>query len=383
MSIAAVLFWSSLGGVVYSYLGYPMILTVLAFFVKRSKSDRALNVLPKVTLIVSVFNEEQVIEEKILNSLALDYPRDLLEIVFLSDGSTDRTDDIISGYAQQGVRLHRYEGRIGKTACLNQAVPLVGGEIIVFSDANSRYDQGAIRALVGRFSDDCIGFVTGRTRYLSPEGKKVRESVGVYARIESEIKRLESTIGSCVGADGAIFAIRKGLYRPLQRTDINDLVIPLRIVAQGFLGKLEENAFCFEETAKEGVQEFHRQVRITNRTIRALFNHAFLLNPIQYGSFAFQLFSHKVSRLLVPFFLLTLAATNLMLILEGPVYLLAGFTQAFFYLMAMGREGRGPNPIAWLMALARTFTMVNLAILYAWLKYVKGETYVTWMPAQR
>jgi len=383
MSIAAVLFWFSLSGIAYAYLGYPLILKVWAFFAKRSQSDPVSGVLPKVTLIVSVFNEEQVIEEKIVNTLMLDYPRDLLEIVFVSDGSTDRTDEIISRYADCGVMLRRYEGRIGKTACLNNAGPLARGEIIVFSDANSKYDQEAIRALVWRFSEDRVGFVTGRTRYLSPEGKKKCESVGSYTSFESEIKRLESLIGSCVGADGAIFAIRKQLYRPLQCADINDLVIPLKIVAQGFRGKLEETAFCFEETVKTEMQEFHRQVRIMNRTIRALVNHAFLLNPIRYGSFAFQLFSHKVSRLLVPFFLLALVATNLMLILEGPIYLLAGFTQASFYLMAMGGVGRCPGSIARLMALSRTFTMVNLAILYAWLKYAKGETYVTWMPAQR
>lgn len=383
MSMAAVLFWSSLGGVIYSYLGYPLVLKLLSFFVKPSERNQAVPVLPKVTLIVSVFNEEQVIEEKIVNTLALDYPSDLLEIVFVSDGSTDRTDEVISGYAERGVLLRRYEGRVGKTACLNQAVPLADGKIIVFSDANSKYDQGAIRALVRHFSDDRIGFVTGRTRYLSPEGKKVRESVGVYARIESEIKRLESLVGSCVGADGAIFAIRRGLYRPLQSTDINDLVIPLKIVAQGFQGKLEEEAFCFEETAKGGVQEFHRQVRITNRTIRAIVNHRSLLNPMRHGFFSFQLFSHKVSRLLVPFFLLTLFFTNCALISDGPVYFLSGVGQMLFYLMAIIGGGRGSNTIAWIVALSHTFAMVNLAILYAWLKYVKGETYVTWMPTER
>jgi cellulose synthase/poly-beta-1,6-N-acetylglucosamine synthase-like glycosyltransferase len=260
---------------------------------------------------------------------------------------------------------------------------MAGGDIIVFSDANSKYDQGAIRALVGHFADDRIGFVTGRTRYISPDGGKVRESVGVYARIERELKRLESLLGSCVGADGAIFAIRKGLYRPLQSTDINDLVIPLKIVAQGFRGELEEEAFCFEETAKGGVHEFHRQVRITNRTIRAVSNHLALLNPMRHGFFSFQLFSHKVSRLLVPFFLLTLFSTNLILISDEPVYLLSGVGQALFYLMAIGGGGRGPYPIAWIIALSHTFAMVNLAILYAWLKFVKGETYVTWMPTQR
>lgn len=382
MSMAAVLFWFSLGGVVYPYLGYPLLLKLLTFVVKPKKDNRNETVLPRVSLIVSVFNEQQVIEEKIINALGLDYPRDLLDIVFVSDGSTDKTDEIISRYADHGVRLYRYEGRIGKTACLNKIVSSINCEIIVFSDANSKYDEGAIRALVGRFADDQIGFVTGRTRYLCPEGGNVGESVSAYTRIESEVKRLESLVGSCVGADGAIFAIRKTLYRPLESTDINDLVIPLKIIAQGFRGELEEKAFCFEETAKGGVQEFHRQVRIINRTIRAVLNHVSLFNPIRHGFFSFQFFSHKLCRLSVPFFLMTLFLTNVALMSDEPVYLLSGIGQALFYLMAIaGHRGQGPIPR--IIALCHTFAMVNLAVLYAWLKFLKGETYVIWMPTQR
>jgi cellulose synthase/poly-beta-1,6-N-acetylglucosamine synthase-like glycosyltransferase len=383
MSITSFLFWSSLVGVVYAYLGYPLMLKLLTLFVKGEKTGPIAISLPKVTLLVSVFNEEQVIEEKILNALDLDYPRDLLELVFVSDGSNDRTDAIISRYADRGVQLCRYEGRIGKTACLNQAVPLACGEIVVFSDANSKYDRGVIRALVKHFADDRIGFVTGRTRYLSPDGGKIRESVGVYSRIESEIKRLESLVGSCVGADGAVFAIRKELYRPLQSADINDLVIPLQIVKQGYQGVLEEEAFCFEETAKGELQEFRRQVRITTRTIRAVFNYLSLLNPIRHGLFSFQLFSHKVCRLLVPFFLLTLFITNMVVIFESPFYLVSAIGQVLFYLMAVRGWASGPGSIDWMIALSHTFGMVNLAILFAWVKYIKGETYVTWMPTQR
>src|SRR5215831_18414369 len=161
------IFWLSLVGIAYPYIGYPALLWLLC----RLRKPRALegpatehDQLPSVTLIVSAYNEEQVIGEKIKNALSLDYPRDLLEIVVVSDGSNDKTADIAAGFAASGVVLRHYEGRIGKTACLNLAIPSAGGEIIVFSDANSTYETGALKALVGPLRDATVGFVTGWTR---------------------------------------------------------------------------------------------------------------------------------------------------------------------------------------------------------------------------
>ncbi len=149
----AYLFWFSIFFVLFSYLGYPLILWLLTFY-KGDKIREGYNILPKVSLLISVYNEEDVIEEKILNSLELNYPKELLEIVVVSDGSVDRTDLIVANYAVKGVILRSYGGRIGKTACLNRAVPLAEGDIIVFSDANSRYDRNAIRELAEHFSDE-------------------------------------------------------------------------------------------------------------------------------------------------------------------------------------------------------------------------------------
>ena len=371
--------------VFYAYFGYPALLWFIAKFRNRpnERISEKESGWPRVSLFISAYNEEAVIEQKILNSLSLDYPKELLEIIVISDGSTDKTREIVERYASQGVILKHYEGRIGKTACLNKTVPETRGNIIVFSDANSQYDRGALKALTRHFVDKDVGFVTGWTQYLSGGGEERVDSLGMYARIELETKALESVIDSCIGCDGAIFAIRKELYRPLQSYDINDFVIPLRINQQGYRGLLEKNAFCFEKSAGEGKGEFFRQVRITNRTLRAIFNNAGLLSPLKYGFFSFELFSHKICKFLVPFFLLLAAVMNILLIREGAVYFIGFALQAAFYLSALlniaSRKIQLPGPLS----LFRTFVLVNAAIFWAWVTYLRGETFTTWAPTQR
>lgn len=376
------LFWFSIIFVFYAYLGYPLLLLLFTAVNKKKypeQTGRVDDFYPKVTLLISAYNEEKVIEDKILNSLELNYPKELLEVVVVSDGSNDRTNEIATRYADKGVVLRYFEGRIGKTACLNKVVPLAQGEIIVFSDANSRYDKEAVKELVKHFADKKIGFVTGTTKYISNEADKALESIGIYTKIEQITKRLESETGSCVGADGAIFAIRKGFYQQLKDIDINDLVIPLNIIKQGYRGILEEKAFCIEKTAKNASGEFYRQVRITNRTIRAIVNNRELFNPLKFGIFSFQLLSHKICKLSVPFFLLILLLTNILLIKNRPLYLLIFTTQFLFYSFALlGYVGKYFNGLSRLISASNTFTFANLAILLGWIKYIQGEKYTTW-----
>jgi cellulose synthase/poly-beta-1,6-N-acetylglucosamine synthase-like glycosyltransferase len=381
-------FWFSLFMVFYAYGGYPIILRVMVFF----KSDTGGLMQPRpshghqptVSLIISAYNEESVIEAKILNSLSLDYPKDLIEIVVISDGSSDRTNEIVSLYAGKRVVLRHYKGRIGKTACLNMAIPLAKGEIIVFSDANSQYDRNSLRDMVRHFYDPKIGFVTGWTKYIFEKDREGTGSLGLYARLELLTKTYESMINSCVGADGAIFAIRKELYRPLMPHDINDFVIPLTIIQQGFRGILEEKALCFETTAGSAEGEFHRQVRITNRTIRAIMNNRSLLNPRKFGIFSFELSSHKLCRLLVPLFLIVLFVSGLLLSGHSSFFFIIFSGQLFFYISAgFAKHGDNVSFLSKLVAPAHTFVVVNFAIFIAWIKYFQGETYTIWSPTQR
>src|SRR5438876_6105473 len=179
----AVSFWVSLLAISYAYVGYAAILWIVSRFGRLDERSRAgqRGHLPSVTLIISAYNEEKVIREKIENAVSLDYPRELLEIVIVSDGSTDRTGEIVLKFAHQGTVLRPYEGRIGKTACLNRALPLATGGIIVFSDANSTYEKGALKALLCPFRDSKVGFVTGWTRYGSGEDTSAVDSLGSYS----------------------------------------------------------------------------------------------------------------------------------------------------------------------------------------------------------
>jgi len=388
VAVAEALFWISLFMIFYAYFGYPLLLWVISRLSKESGGAYRIGgdeeKPPGLSLLISAYNEEAVIEEKILNSLSLNYPKDLLEIVVVSDGSTDTTQKIVERYADQGVILKHFGGRIGKTACLNQTVPHIRGSVIVFSDANSQYDRDAVKELAKHFADEKVGFVTGWTRYLSGENRETVDSLGIYARIELWTKALESKIGSCVGADGAIFAIRKELYRPLRPQDINDFVIPLKISQQRYKGLLEKNAFCFEKGAGEGKGEFLRQVRITNRTIRAIFSNARLLNPFHYGLFSFELFSHKICRFLVPFFLLFAAVINFILMGKGPLYIVGFGLQVLLYFLAcVSGGGRNVKYLAGLTSLLHTFVLVNAAVFWAWVTYLQGKTFTTWAPTQR
>jgi cellulose synthase/poly-beta-1,6-N-acetylglucosamine synthase-like glycosyltransferase len=384
MAAIKTLFWLSAGFVLYAYAGYPVFIWLIASLFPARRRGGEKPSLPKVSLLISAYNEEAVIEDKLINSFSIQYPKDLLEIMVVSDGSDDRTNDIVKSYEKQGVVLNYHEGRIGKTACLNHAVASACGDIIVFSDANSFYDRDAIKNLVANFTDERIGFASGYTKYAEQGVDEVAASVGIYAKIEKMTKKSESRIGSCVGADGAIFAIRRRLYKPLRNTDINDLVIPLQIIGQGFRGVLEENASCVEKTAGSQKGEFGRQVRITNRALRAIYNNAALLNPLQYGFFSFELFSHKIAKFLTPFFLLSLACCNVALMNSGTAYNVLLLAQLICYISAwVGHSRRRSTVFSKLNSLCFTFVAMNAAILSGWVQFARGRTYTTWSPAKR
>ncbi len=383
-------FWLSLAAIFYSYLGYPALMWLLAFIAGRKrgrgKKSGGAAYTPAVSLIISAYNEEDVIEKKLRNAADMRYPKDLLEIIVASDGSDDRTDEIVKGFS--GVSLRRFEGRIGKTACLNRVVPEATGDIIVFSDANSMYEKNAISSLVENFADERVGFATGFTKYAAKGSGDA--AIGLYALLEKLAKVSESRIGSCAGADGAIFAIRKRLYRPLDGADINDLVIPLNIVRSGYRGVLDERAFCTEEAADGSGAEFFRQVRIANRTLRAVFRNSDLLNPFRHGIFAFEFFSHKVCKLSVPFFILGLLFSNAALAAEhwrayGGVFAAPLLAQAALGLLGwIGRSGEGKTGLfSRISSLSHSFLAVNLAVLLGWLKFLRGENFITWAPARR
>lgn len=385
MNTMTTIFWLSAFAIFYAYAGYPLLIWLIASLTAKKRRRSATPYLPVVSLLISAYNEENMIEDKIINSLSLDYPKELLEIMIVSDGSNDRTTEIAKNYENRGVCLRHFEGRIGKTACLNKVVPLTRGDLIVFSDGNSMYDKNAVKNLVANFTDAKVGFVTGYTRYATEPGDDTSTSIGLYSQIEKFTKKTESRIGSCVGADGALFAIRKHLYTSLKDSDINDFVIPLQVIRQGFKGVFEENAFCTEKSAGDPRGEFQRQIRITNRTLRALMNNIALLNPLAYGIFSFELFSHKVAKFSSPFFVILLVLSTVVLASSGGAgYQVLLMAEAALFLLALSEYGtRSFNRLSRLSSISSTFVIINLAIMGGWLQFIKGETYTTWSPVKR
>lgn len=359
---------------VYSYTIFPILLKGLATLFSNpwQKGD----FLPVVTIIISAYNEEKDIEEKIQNSLALDYPENKLEIIVSSDGSTDRTNEIVAGIQDKRLILKAFPERLGKTACLNKVLEEIKGEIVVFTDANSMFEAEMLNHLVKNFQDTKIGSVTGWTKYYNPDSGE--ETTGIYAKLERTTKKAESLISSCVGADGAIFAIRRELYIPLGSNDINDLIIPLNVIKQGKRVVLDENIFCVEETTKGVKNIFSRQVRITTRTAWALRRNISLLNIFKYGSFSFFLLSHKVLRLLTPFFLVGAFILNLFLLRESPFYQATMLGQLLFWLtgaLALAGIGNGR-----LVSICKYFLITFAAQFVGCLRMAGGIEDIMWTP---
>ncbi|MFC1639648.1 glycosyltransferase family 2 protein [Gemmatimonadota bacterium] len=358
----------------YPYVIYPpAVVAASKFWGRRWHRGNACS---SVTVLISVHNEERVIRDKVENALALEYPAGRLEIVVVSDGSTDGTDAIVSSFADPRLVLKAYE-RAGKTACLNRAVAEVSGEILVFTDANSMFPHQVLRKIARNFSDEGVGLVTGWTKYRRP-GSDEEEAPDLYARLEKFTKEGESLISSCVGADGAIFAIRRELYRQLEDYDINDFVIPLTVIGQGRRVVLDSEVCCLEEPSGEAKGEFRRQARITNRTLGAIRRNVQFLNPLRYGSFAFFLLSHKVLRLMVPFFAAATVLLSTLLISTAPLYRVLSIS--FAALLILGAAGILGLTRSRVVDLCATLLLTNLAQLVGWARFVSGRADVTWTP---
>jgi len=374
-------FWILVLLVGYVYFGYPALLFVMARGA-RNEPDYSESELPHVTLLISAFNEEDCIVEKLGNSLLLDYPKELLEIIVISDASDDRTDDIVHAYADRGVKLLRMEDRGGKTLGLNAGVAKAQGGVIVFSDANAMYQDDAIQALVAPYTDETVGAVIGESTYIEPDDDSGR-SESLYWRYETAIKRYESELGSVVGGDGAIYSVRKELFRPMTADALSDFVNPLQVVEQDKRCIYEPRAVSVEEVAGSFDKEFKRKVRIVNRAWRALWRLRSMLNPFRHGVFSLKLWSHKVLRWLVPYMLGAVLVLNLILVTDSPVYLATLVLQLVFYgLAVIGFLNRRRAEQPALLHIPFYFCLVNFACAMGLVEGMLGKSYVTWTTAR-
>lgn len=381
MQVLEIILWSSIAVVLYAYLGYGLAIAVVSRFVNKPvvHSEH----LPPVTLLIAAYNEEDVIAEKIENSLTLDYPSDRLEILVVADGSRDGTCEVVRRYADRGVRLEYSPERRGKIHAVNRTVPMATGEIIAFSDANSMFNRDALKKLVRNFGDPSVALVAGEKRIANDDGT-VSDGEGLYWRYESALKRLDSRVSSVMGAAGEIFAIRKERWEdPAPDSIIEDFILSMGLVRDGYRVVYEPEAVSLEEASPNAAEEFKRKVRIVAGGWQAVVRLWPLMTP-KYGLVAFQFVSHRVLRwVLVPFLLPLILLANVALAAQ-PLYLGLLAAQVLFYSLAaigytLERQGKKWKPAY----LPFFFTFLNYAALCgAWRFFTKTQA-VTWEKVKR
>lgn len=374
-----VLLVGMVAAIAYAYVGYPLIL--LGLGTRRGAVVPIASGLPSVSLVVSVYNGERIIQRKLENCRAVDYPDDKLEVIVASDCSTDGTHDIVTRFMHPRLRLVSSPTRLGKEAAQKRAAEVATGEIVVFTDAGILIDPPTIRYLVAHFADAQVGCVTGEDRVLNEAGDVVGE--GAYVRYETWLRRLESRVNSIVGMSGWLFAVRKSLCGTWPTGFASDFYMLLHTVKSGYRGVCEPRAAAYSWVVPSHGQELRRKVRTSTRGLAVLVEQCALLNPMRYPVFAWQLMSHKVLRWLVPFLLLGVFGLSLLLISEGLAYRVLVAVQAVFYGVALLGYFRPLWRSSALIRVPYFFCMSNLAILLAWIKYVRGERFIVWEPTTR
>jgi biofilm PGA synthesis N-glycosyltransferase PgaC len=368
------IFWGSAGIIAYTYAGYAGWLWLRCRW--RRLTVRSGSWMPFVSIIMVVRNEAGVLEDKLQNLVALDYPRDRYEIVVTSDGSSDGTNEILSRYS----RDHGFRGIVkpesqGKAAGLNDAVLASKGDLVMFTDARQKIEPAAVRLLAEDFADPTIGCASGELMLGDPATGEVTTRMGLYWRIEKRIRELESASGSVVGATGALYAVRRSLLVPVPPgTILDDVYIPMHVVRQGSRVVFDSRARAWDLADQGSEREFTRKVRTLSGNYQLVQLAPWLLssaNPIR-----FEFISHKLMRLVAPFALLTALATSLWI--QGPIYRVALALQLGFYglcIVGMTRLARGS--LARIADVAFTFVVLNTAAAVAFACFVRGRR-VAW-----
>lgn len=374
------LFWAFVLALAYVYAGYPAAVFVLGRL--RPRDVRKAPCEPPVSILVAAHNEEATIAQAIENKLALDYPNDRLQIIVVSDASTDRTDEIVKAYAADDVVLLTQPTRAGKTAALNLAARHASGEVLVFADANSLYERDALAKLLHSFHDPEVGYVTGRLIYVDGRGGTSEEGCSAYMRYEDFVRRQETRVGSVVGVNGGVDAVRRSLFQPMRPDQLPDLVLPLAVREQGYRVVYEPEAVGREASLESWSEEYRMRVRVALRAFWALKDMRRLLNPARSGLYGLQLLSHKVLRYLAFPLVVGLLVSSAALAHTGPLYLGLFVGQVVFYSSALvghwcwRRKGRRYA----IVRLPYYFVLVNLAAAHACVKFLCGTRQVVWRP---
>ncbi len=373
------IFWISTFIIFYTYFFYPLILYILVKF-RRGENVRNVreDFFQTVSMVISVYNEEKIIERKIENSLELDYPRELIKIVIGSDGSMDRTNELAARYtrAEPRVKLFEFQTREGKASLLNKIIPRLSSDIIIFSDGDTMYEKSAIKNIVRHFSDSEVGGVCGKL-VLAEDSEGGCFEEGLYWNYENRIKELESSIKTIAGINGQIFAIRRELFEEIPEDSITeDQVLGMSIIGKGYDILFEPNAICTERV-RSTKGEFLRRTRISAGNFQSIALSKDVLNP-KAGFASFALWSHKILRWTVPFLLIAIFIANLFL-LDNLFFKATLITQIFFYLLSLLYYVL--NRIGYEIKIFRTifyFNLMTLSVLVGFAKFITNSQKVTW-----
>jgi len=368
-------------GCCYSYFIYPILISI---FSGRRQKETKMSLgysLPRITLLITAHNEERRIGNKLSNSLCLDYPKDKLQIIVASDASTDATNSIVDSYAAEGVALVKVEDHKGKENAQFHGIRASFGDIIVFSDVATVIEPDAMARLVRYFDDPQVGAVSSEDRFISTDGKVAGE--GAYVKYEMWLRRMESQAAGLVGLSGSFFAARKDIC--LDDWDIyspSDFNTALNCARKGIRAVTMPDVFGYYSDLADSSKEYQRKIRTIIRGMTAVARHAEVLNPFKYGFFAFQVFSHKVARWLVPWFMLFLFVASVIFIDSFWVAVIFAMQCAFYVLVLL----------AWIVPRLRSsalfkipyfFVQVNLAIAHASVLFLSGKRMYTWKPSKR
>ena len=365
----------------YSYFLYPLILKLSPARKTRVAVVSGNMPYPSLSLIITAHNEEERIHGKIENSLLIDYPKDFLEIIVASDCSSDSTDSIVGSFGDRGVRLVRADDRMGKEYAQLCAIREAGGDILVFSDVATRIPADALRILALKFEDPRIGALSSEDRFISNDGRVAGE--GAYVKYEMWLRRLESGRAGLVGLSGSFFAARREVCEEWDIYSPSDFNTALSCAKKGLVAITCPDVVGIYSDVKDPGLEYRRKIRTVVRGMTAITRHPEVLNPVQMGLFAFQVWSHKIMRWGVPWFMLLFAICTLTLAGEGLVYQIVLWLQVIFY---------GLAAIGWLSDNLRKntavrmiffFVQTNLALAYSLLLFLAGKRMMVWAPSLR
>ena len=379
MWFAESIFWGSLVFIFYAYAGYLLVLLAISCF--RSRPVLVGDIQPTVSFVITAYNEELRIKNKIENALQQQYPSGRLEIVVASDCSSDRTDEIVRSYASSGVRLIRAPERKGKEAAQKLAVSQTSGEVLVFSDVATTLSPEGIANIVKSFNDPTVGCVSSVDRFVDAQGNLSGE--GAYVKYEMLLRRLETKVNTLVGLSGSFFAARRTVCSPWADDLQSDFNTLLNSMKAGLRGVSDSGSVGYYKNLTDEAKEYQRKVRTVLRGIAVLMRSLPMLNPFRYGMFAWQLFSHKLCRWLVPFAMIGALMSNIVLATQSTWYRVLMVAQGIFYVLAAAYASCHWMPKNNLFRLPSFFVLVNLSILDAWIRYVRGDRVFRWEPSKR